>query len=572
MTRHIGMAVMLLVATIGLSNCAPDMPGVSAPTATVQRTAVAGQPEPTPTALPELPGQIELEFDITATGAVRAFQDAEIAFQTGGTVNEIYVEEGDQVQAGELLAILDVRRLEQSIRNAEAALQSAQAQLEGLEPTGEQIRQAEAGLQQARGQLNQAQGAVTPQDVNAAQQQINQAQATLNDVLAGPDEVDIRAASAQRDAALAGLETQRVQLSQAKTQAEIAVARATNQVWAAQSNYSNAYWNWRDSEDFDPELDLPEAIPVDFDLGIDISDNISGFFSDQLLQAIVQLRQANLALEEAQLGYEQAGLAEIAGLQQAEAQVNQAQAQLDQLLQPPEESQVAQARAAVANAQANLAKLTGRQREGQIQAAQGGVAQAQANLDRLLTTPTESQQAQAAAGIAQAEAALAQAQLNREYAEIRAPFDGEVAVVNIDPGDVVAAGGPAREPAIRLVDMSRLYVDVFVNEALIDRVEVGQPVQIVADAIAGQVFTGTVTFIAPSAEIQQGVTTYQVRIELDEAPEPLRVGMTVVANIAGVEAAEADVISGDPQMNDEEVEEDAEEMNSNLDTTEEETP
>jgi hypothetical protein len=49
--------------------------------------------------------------------------------------------------------------------------------------------------------------------------------------------------------------------------------------------------------------------------------------------------------------------------------------------------------------------------------------------------------------------------------------------------------------------------------------------------------------------------------------------MTVVANIAGVEAeAEVDVIGGDPEMIDEEVEEDAEEMNNNLDTTEEETP
>jgi HlyD family secretion protein len=189
----------------------------------------------------------------------------------------------------------------------------------------------------------------------------------------------------------------------------------------------------------------------------------------------------------------------------------------------------------VANAEANLARLQGLQRAGEIEAAQASLEAAQAQRDQLFSDPTESQSIRAEAGISRAEANLEQARLNREYAELQAPFAGEIAAINIDPGDPAITAGAGGTPAIRLVDLSQLYVEVDVPDADIAQVEKGQPANVVADAIPGEVFEGTVSFVSPAAETSpQGVTTYMVRIELDNEDDrdlTLRAGMSVSVTI-----------------------------------------
>ncbi|MFN8570135.1 MAG: HlyD family efflux transporter periplasmic adaptor subunit [Kouleothrix sp.] len=62
---------------------------------------------------------------------------------------------------------------------------------------------------------------------------------------------------------------------------------------------------------------------------------------------------------------------------------------------------------------------------------------------------------------------------NCEHAEIRAPFDGIVAAVNIDPGDLSTVVGQA---AIKVVDVSKLHVDVRIADIDVAKVAVGQAV------------------------------------------------------------------------------------------------
>jgi HlyD family secretion protein len=104
--------------------------------------------------------------------------------------------------------------------------------------------------------------------------------------------------------------------------------------------------------------------------------------------------------------------------------------------------------------------------------------------------------------------------------------------VNIDPGDPAITAGAGGQPAIRLVDLSDLYVEVDVTDADIAQVNRGQPARVVADALPDQTFIGEVTFVSPAAETnQQGVITYLVRILLDEEDVPLRAGMSVSVTI-----------------------------------------
>ncbi len=94
---------------------------------------------------------------IEASGFVEATQ-VKVSTQIGGTVRELYADEGNVVEKGMLLAVLDRQDLEAQQRSAEAALLRAEARLKDLEAGArrQEIRQAEAFLEQALAQYEKA--------------------------------------------------------------------------------------------------------------------------------------------------------------------------------------------------------------------------------------------------------------------------------------------------------------------------------------------------------------------------------------------------------------------------------
>ncbi|MBL7066042.1 MAG: biotin/lipoyl-binding protein, partial [Anaerolineae bacterium] len=130
--------------------------------------------------------------DLTASGFIEA-EEVTVAPELGGRVVELLADEGDEVEAGQVLARLDATLLEAQIEMAQAALDVAEAGLAqaqaGVRP--EQIRQAEAGLAQAE----------------AARDGTYQAWQDLIAIRDNPQELDARIAQvrAQVAAAEAGL-------------------------------------------------------------------------------------------------------------------------------------------------------------------------------------------------------------------------------------------------------------------------------------------------------------------------------------------------------------------------------
>ena len=135
--------------------------------------------------------------------------------------------------------------------------------------------------------------------------------------------------------------------------------------------------------------------------------------------------------------------------------------------------------------------------------------------------------AAAQANVAQAQAALQQAQLSRSYAEIHAPYDGQIAQVNVDQFDASTTVG---QPAIRMLDLSKLRVEVQVSDADIGQVRVGQAAQVRADAL-GALYNGKVSYVAPEATASGTTRSYLVRIDLDQQND-LRPGLQVTVDIA----------------------------------------
>jgi HlyD family secretion protein len=112
-------------------------------------------------------------------------------------------------------------------------------------------------------------------------------------------------------------------------------------------------------------------------------------------------------------------------------------------------------------------------------------------------------------------------------AKIIAPFNGTITQVDAKPGDEVTTGNTS----FRIDDLSRLSIKVEIPEVDVNRVKIGQRVDLTFDAILGSKYTGTVTEVEPVGTNDQGVVNFTVTIELKDGDGEVRPGMTAAVNI-----------------------------------------
>lgn len=491
-----------LACLIALSACALSANERSGSDTIILPPNAVAQVEPSPSAtassaesqVAPSPTSIASRNRVSGTGYLRAVRNVQLSFLVAGRVSEVYVSEGDVVTKGQLLAILDPRPFDTAILQAQADLRAARAAQSALNeaPNPADIQAANANIQLAQIGVAQAQH-LTEQNTRQAQALLSQAEQNL--------------------------ETVRNTLSAAKTEAELQMHQAAGLLAQAQAAYSQARSDW---EYVQSTGKVPINPPVNVEVGVDLpivgdvdvgnlrnterkaTDSERNAYYNAYVAAEAAMHNAETAVEQARVAYDLACQNEVTGIAQAEQQVTLAHSELVKVQGPPEQDAVA--------------------------AAQSNLAIAQAARQRLNPNPRESSQEIAAANIARAEAALQQAQLSREYAELRAPFDGTVVQLNLQEGAVTGplplntSGGILPEPAIQLIDMSELEFEVDINEADIGKVALNQRTEIVFDALPSQTFTGRVRYISPSAQQRGTIRSYSVRIKLD-SQEGLREGM-----------------------------------------------
>ncbi len=180
----------------------------------VYTTYLAPQPE---AEVPEEPEE-ELTRVVSATGVVLPFRWTTLSYRIGGVVEEVLVEEGDEVQQGQLLVQVDATDAEDAVAQAEAALATAQATLVQVEaaPRAEEVAVAQAGLAAAQEQLSKLRAGASPEEFTAARGALKTAELALLQAQAAYDEVSWVEEIAEMPQALA--------LQQATVEYEIAKA------------------------------------------------------------------------------------------------------------------------------------------------------------------------------------------------------------------------------------------------------------------------------------------------------------------------------------------------------------
>ncbi len=513
MNRKKLLAVIIIVALLGGGGYVAYTAGL---------LGQVGQPAAPKTA--ETAPPVQTQGQVSAEGKVVPLQSATLSLPIGGTVAELPVAEGDRVQSGQVLARLEAGRLRAGVTQADAALQKARARLAELEAPArpEEVEAAKATLEAAHARVQTAAAGGRGEEVAAAQAAVASARAKLDQVAQGSTDADIRAAEAAVSAARAQLQKAETDLAKTRNpdtdavrQAQIDVERAKNNLWGLYVK--------RDG--------------ICGQVGKTGFECLNAKAAAAAAESDLHTAEENLRIRRAGGKPDDVAAAQKAA-DSARAQLTSAEQKLAQLQGGPTAQELAIAQAALEQAEAQVGVAAAPPRPGAVAAAQAEARHAEAQLELLQSGTRPELVAGAKADVASAQAALEQAKAALAETELRAPFGGVVASLEVKLGEPVIAGAAM----VKLADMSAWQIETTdLTELSVVRIREGSPVSITFDAIPELQVPGKVTRIKGFGEKKQGDIVYTVVARPDQHDDRLRWNMTasIVIGQAAPQTAQA---------------------------------
>ena len=156
------------------------------------------------------------------------------------------------------------------------------------------------------------------------------------------------------------------------------------------------------------------------------------------------------------------------------------------------------------------------------------------NVSKAQVTVLKAKIAQAEAQVAEDQANLKQLEEQLSYTDIVSPIDGIVLSRDVQMGDAVSSIlvlGSSATLVMTLGDTSEVYVKGKVDESDIGKVYLGQPARIKVESFKDKTFTGKVTKISPMGVEKDNVTTFEVRVSIQNPGGELKAEMTANAEI-----------------------------------------
>ncbi len=156
------------------------------------------------------------------------------------------------------------------------------------------------------------------------------------------------------------------------------------------------------------------------------------------------------------------------------------------------------------------------------------------NVAKAQVTVLKAKIAQAQAQVAQDQANLKQLEEQLSYTDIVSPIDGIVLSRDVQMGDAVSSIlvlGSSATLVMTLGDTSEVYVKGKVDESDIGKVYLGQRARIKVESFKDKTFNGKVTKISPMGVEKDNVTTFEVRVSIQNPGGELKAEMTANAEI-----------------------------------------
>lgn len=430
---------------------------------------------------------------------------------TSGTISDVLVAPGQNVEAGQALAVIDDGGIADSAAaQAQIDLETALLELPPSARTGA-LGIALASVTLAKQRLALARGPASRADLRIADADVARARAELAALL--------RPAQAPTAEALTAART-------AVRVAEQSLARLTGPpdpvaVATAEAEVKKA------------EADLEALVRSD------------------RTQPVTkrEIDAAKAAIEAAKARLAKLLQPDTAAISTAELELDRARAELAGLLrpaQPPSPEAVDAAEQALAAAQENRKRLRQGSTQADVTSAQLELLRARADLRTLRTAMRKASNGSGSAtadvpvrlGLLKIQGAqnrLSAARAAQGQLEVTSPWSGTVSAVFVAKGARV----DATTPIASVSDLDNLAVSVNLSEFDVAQVEQGMHANVSVDALGGETFSGTVEFVALAGTDTGGVITFPVRIGLEDS-EGLKPGMNTSVRI--VVAKKADVV------------------------------
>ena len=481
---------------------------------------------------------------LTASGTIEVVEVA-VAIETGGQIAEVLVEEGDPVQAGDVLVRFEDEILQAQFDLAEAALAQVKIDYDliAAQPLNEQRQVAIAAAQIELLNAEQVlQDLIDNADLARAhaQQAVEEAEHALEDLL----NPELQQAVALENIAIA---------EQAIDEAEKFLTMVSSP--PPQSSIDQVYANMlMDENKVNKTLDDLDLANKKLKYGPakywpkEIKDKYRRQFRNLIKNLEIKLAWDQLAYQNATEKYNELlkpvdpielAMAQ-ADLAISQAQLEQAQRDYERIKDGPSKADIA-----VLAAQINVAK---REYEdlGQgpdpddLALAHARVRNAEANLSLAQVDTIQEQLAVAQAQIEAAEAALSmiQTQLDKQF--LTAPVDGTVLQRFVEAGEVVVSG----RAAITLANLDDLTITVYLPDDRYGENDLGEEVLVTVDSFPNEAFSAVVIRIADETEFTprnvqtaegRRSTVFPVELAVNDPDGVLKPGMPADVTFGGNE-------------------------------------
>lgn len=444
-----------------------------------------------------LPKTESIELDGDFIGTVEAEDEVTVVAKIGGDVTAAYFEEGDRVNAGDLLFTIDDRSAQISMDQAQASLESANASVNSASAG---VSVAELNLLYTQEQIKETLGKV---DTN--QMQLENAVASAKYALKAAEENESIAAE-QFGIARDNYKDLEDSLDDLKDDANN-MGKYASQLKTVKSNYDKIK---------NGTMDLPT----------DLQSKYTGTAGDNAEEAAFYIKEMADAESEYELGVM---------ISTAESSESSMRSQRSSLDGNKDSARLAQIQAAIGKETAKNSVLSAedakRLAEKMLQDYElytkaviiaGANAQLAGSNSNLIAAQSGMTQAQA--GVKQAQAGVEAAQLQLEYTQVTAPVSGVIREKNVTVNNMAMQGSAAYV----ITADSGSNVTFYVSEAVMKELTVGQQAKVERN---GETYQATISENAGVADAVSGL--FKIKAQLSESDaQKLIAGTTVKITLA----------------------------------------
>jgi len=425
---------------------------------------------------------------ISETGTIKRGEQLELSFETSGVISNIFVEEGQKVEKGKVLAQLNSSQLHIQLKQAEADLALAQSQLDKLLAgvTQEEINLAEIKVKQAEEAYNNAQIALENTQ-KVAQDQLDSdyksALTNLEDALLKLSNASIFASNFQRTYFYRGDQISLI----VKYKAE-----DLNNIYNELKGYVDEINNNLTHETIDYYLPI---------------------FKDKIYQAKNDLDIIREKTEDP-LYRDAVSSADKTSLENHRSYLSTAYANISSSI-------------STITLRKSLNKQSIAQAQQSVDAAFYQLKQAKEELVKLTSSPRKEDIEYYQAKIQKAQAQIELLKDKIQKTKIISPVSGIVAEIKKQTGETIQLF----EPVFIILPEQNYYVEVNIYEEDLPLITIGDKVQIEIIAYPQKQIEGEVSFISPKEILINDVVYYSVKISFDPSGLNIKPGMSVDVSI-----------------------------------------